>query len=202
MFLVTAPLSAHPHLFLEAQVQVNWPEDRPVSVTARWWMDQFFSASLIHDYDRNKNGRFDPEETRSLQAEAFSNLEKFGYFLFFRTGNKKSSPTAVREFKALQEKNLVVYEFTVDIPREFWTGGLNVGVFDTSFFTSISYRNPGLVGLPGEGNYAWEIVEDKARPVFYNPLDPPDSNQVYTRWRPGLVTAYPQEIRIFKKDSP
>ena len=107
---------------------------------------------IIHDYDRNQNGGFEPEEIKNVRKEAFSNLKNFGYFTHVKISGKPFEVKYVKTSNAKIVKDRVVYHFFV--PCHVKAAGMA---------SSISLA--GLLSILGqEGVLKALNRKDKARP--------------------------------------
>jgi len=193
---------AHPHMSLETELAIVRGATAVEAVQVSWYMDLYFSTSILGDYDVDDNKVISPAESRAIEREAFSNLKNFGYFMLFRTAAGRFAPKVVSNFVASYEKNRLVYRFTVpcadlNLGREFW-----VTVFDLSYFCAVTYRNT-PVQLIGPETLAVKLarVSDRKNPVFYNPFGRADDKTEYKVWKPGLETAYPEEVHVLVEGS-
>ena len=76
---------------------------------------------------------------------------------------------------------------------------LYFAVYDYTYFCDIRYNEDGGIKLtydPKQVKVSFDIIENKDYPVFYDPLSPATDTSIYVRWKPGLQTYYPREIRI------
>lgn len=184
-------------MFFSSEVEFVWSGERLSGAYLDWTFDSFFSADLIHGYDRNRDGKFDATETREIFDNAFANLRHYYYFTFIRQQSKRSNPAAVKEFSARQRNGTVSYRFYIDLSG-YAPGELFLAVYDYTFFCDI---RPGeqpvrLRYEPALVRPRFEVVENKDYPVYYDPLAPADDTTVHYSYRPGLKTYYPKEIRI------
>jgi len=140
--LAPSAAHAHPHMFIESFLEFEFDSAECTGVWVDWGFDSCFSASIIYDYDRNRDGRFDQRETAAIFNEAFINLEKYGFFLYFRRGSNSSLPAAVDHFSARQEKGRLFYRFHVPVKGMGLTGHFSVSVFDPTYFCAVAYRDP------------------------------------------------------------
>jgi len=68
----------HAHVWIHGAVIVHFDEKGVAGFKQEWVFDEMFSHMIIHDFDKNKNGRFEPEEVKEVYRGAFSNLKDFG----------------------------------------------------------------------------------------------------------------------------
>lgn len=192
-----AGLAAHPHMMLETDVTLVRSGDKLTGITLTWYLDIFFSAGIIQDYDKDRNGSFNAKETALLEAEAFSNLKNYGYFVLFRTAKGRFPAKTVRNFSAAQKDGMLVYTFTLPLEGLDLGDEFHLAVFDLTYFCAVDYRPQGLK-LVGEGTVpvSYRLVQNKNSPIYYNPNGTADDTTLYPKWKPGLETAYPEEVEI------
>jgi ABC-type uncharacterized transport system substrate-binding protein len=198
--LSAAGVWAHPHVFIDASLEFEMRERTVEGVWIEWTFDPVFSADVIGQFDRNRDKAFDEAESAVVQAKAFSNLAKYGYFTFLRHGDTRFTPEAIENFRASQREGRAVYRFRVPLEGRGFSDDISIAAFDSTFYCAI--RNiPGAskaTWLGGEpaGTPRFEAVVNKKYPVYYNPAGRTGDTRVYLKWEKGLQTAYPEEIRI------
>jgi ABC-type uncharacterized transport system substrate-binding protein len=148
LFLAVAlpgTLSAHPHVWFETRIVLQ-PGSSGSGETLRvgfeWTFDAMFTEMILADFDENRDRRFSAAETRSIEADAFSNLRHYDYFVSLRVGDRVFVPRGVEEFSARidtdrHDGERLVYRFflTDELPADF-----AVTVFDESYYSAIDYH--------------------------------------------------------------
>ncbi len=198
LLLQTAPLQAHPHMFITAQVEFVWQDDRLAGAYQTWVFDRFFSADIIQGFDSDNNGHFNAAETQAVYNEAFINTKQYYYFTFIRQEKTRTSPQAVSDFSVRQNDGIVSYRFYVDL-HPFRSRGLYFAVYDYTFFCDFRYNEQQPVtfsGCSGSIQPHYTITENQKNPVYYDPMDTEGMSTVYTSWKPGLQIYYPKEIYL------
>lgn len=197
--LVGLGLAAHPHVAFTAQLEFEFDGDRCLGFWQEWTFDPFFSADIIMNFDRNNNRRFEAQEIDAIYNNAFINLRNYGFWTILRRGNQRSNPQAVEHFSASLRDNRVVYRFWVSLSNMNLGNDFHVAIFDTTFFCAISYAEPAVRLVQKDSSAPlprWNREVNRDFPVYYDPLSPASDNTVHTQWRPGLQTAYPEEIHL------
>jgi ABC-type uncharacterized transport system substrate-binding protein len=94
---------------------------------------------IIHDFDLNRNGRFEPAEIEELNKGAFSNLKNFHYFTHVKINGNPFEVKFVKDFNAKIVRDRVVYHFFVPCHVKAAPSykEIRIGVYDESFYTSI-----------------------------------------------------------------
>lgn len=192
--------SAHPHMSLESRLEFEMKGSECVGIWVEWTFDSMFSASIIGEYDANHDGTFSAAENETVRQRAFSNLAKYGYFVFLRKGEKRTVPTKVEAFQASQKKGLLVYRFRIPLEGLGYSDDFSVAIFDATFYCAVKYpKDPAraVAGTDTGPSPRFELVVNKKYPVYYNPSGAADDFRIYEKWQKGLETAYPEEIRLF-----
>lgn len=143
-FACPGALSAHPHVWFETRIVVQPAPTGAGSLRIgfEWTFDAMFTEMILADFDENRDRRFSAGETQNIEAEAFSNLRHYDYFVSLRVGDRVFAPRGVEEFSARLDEDRVdgerlVYRFflTDNLPAAF-----AVTVFDESYYSAIDYH--------------------------------------------------------------
>jgi ABC-type uncharacterized transport system substrate-binding protein len=161
----------HPHVFMDTRIEVAWDEDGLSGFWITWGFDKAFTASILMDFDRDKNERLSPAEVASVEANAFSNLVNYRYFLYIRSSRGLHRPTAVQDFTAYTEGERMRYRFFV--PYSLPVGDrevvVNVAVYDETFFCDIGYAETAPVLFSASQTFrgGYDIREDRGIRIEY-----------------------------------
>ena len=197
MFLLPLYLFAHPHIMLRTSLEFEYSASQCDGLWVEWEFDRFFSISIINDFDMDKNGHFDKDEIREIEKNAFSNLKRYGYFIYFRSGNSRYNPESISNFSARFSGEKLYYRFFVPLEGRIYKN-FYVSVFDPTYYSAVNYVENGVIIGQGSGKLPdLEILENKDYPVYYNPYGTTSDMTAYTKWEPGLQTAYPKEVHVY-----
>jgi len=202
-YLMLSPQSvfSHPHVKIISTITFYFNGRICEGCRVQWMFDDYFSASMINDFDKNRDGVFDERELKSLYKGGFINLKNYGFFVFLRKGNERTNPESVSEFTAWQKNGKLFYSFYISLNNKKYTDDFYLAVFDRSFYCASFYGNPAVIINQKSGTSpVYEISKNKKFPVYYDPAGAPDDMTIYKRWKPGLETAYPEEIHIYFRD--
>jgi ABC-type uncharacterized transport system substrate-binding protein len=171
------PVAAHPHVWINDVTTFLFKDRQLVAIHHRWQFDEIFSSFVIEQHDKNRDGKFDKAENASVQKEAFSNLLKYGYFTHVRIDDKNVPLEQVEDFHATAKKEVMVYEFTLALPKpvDVTRHHFEVGVFDPEYYVEVDLDENDPVhfsGLP-DGACTFDIREDTKHPIYYGMVDPP-----------------------------
>ena len=167
----------HPHVFINNASTFVFDDKGLSGFKMDWVFDEMFSNMIIHDYDKNKNGKFDNSEIEKIRKGAFANLKKFDYFTFVKVNGKSFKVRFVKDFSAKITKNRVVYHFFVPchVRAAPFFKEIRISVYDKTFYCSvflmkdqISFEN----GLSFEHRH--RIVKNTKEAYYYGQISPLD----------------------------
>lgn len=200
LFLAAAvPLRAHPHMFIDSRVELEFDGNGMKGFTVEWLFDQFFTAQILLDYDRDRDGRLDKDEVSAVERGAFSNLVHYHYFTSVETGGKRHDVDQVSGFDAFIRDGRLGYRFYIPCKapapsagRE--TGEVRISIFDSTFFCDIAYagKDPVSVRAPAGLSADWEILRNTDAPIIYDPA----SGIARREGDSYTGTVYPEELRV------
>lgn len=168
--LTAAPAHAHPHLWIDTAATVMFDKDRVTAIRFQWTFDEFFSAGVIGEFDKNNNKQFDESELDALRVGAFEGTKEAGYFTDIRLDGEKFDIQTTTDFTARIEKGVAVYEFTVPLPQPLDPGKstFSFSVYDQSYFVDIGFVGHDPIKLSGGGSDACKflITADRQNPIY------------------------------------
>lgn len=131
--------SAHPHVWIVAQSAYRFEGDRVVAVEVVLRFDELLSASLVADYDRDRNGRFDAAETARVEREAFAGLAELDWLSRLRVGGRPVRLHPPSGFVAELRSGVVTYRFERRLvaPVDPWAASLALTVADPSWYVDV-----------------------------------------------------------------
>jgi tRNA threonylcarbamoyladenosine biosynthesis protein TsaE len=166
-----APAMAHPHVFIETAAVVRAGERGIAEIRLIWNFDEMFSSVVIGDHDRNRDGKFQPDEVKAVQGKAFDNLKHYNYFLHVEVDGKPFAPKDVAAFDAKIVNQQLVYLFTIKLPRPAAT--VEISLYDPDFFIAFTSNEAFPVQVEAAGGAAdCEIVKAKEIETLYGSFAP------------------------------
>lgn len=173
---IVTPAQAHPHVWITDVTTFLFEGRALVGLRHQWAFDTMFSSFVIRKHDQNKDGKFDPAETKTVIDGAFSNLAEFGYFTRLRRDGDPVELKQVEDFQASTSDGTLIYEFTLPLPEPIDPGqsDLAVGVYDPEYYVEVLLDEHDPVrfsGLPS-GACTFEIHEDVDNPIYFGMVYP------------------------------
>jgi ABC-type uncharacterized transport system substrate-binding protein len=161
----------HPHVFMDTRIEVAYNERGVAGFWITWDFDKVFTASILMDFDHDHDKQLNPGEVADIEANAFSNLANYNYFLYMRCCGNAYRPTAVKDFSAYMQDERIHYRFFVPYALPLGDGAaeVNLACYDDTFFCAISYAEPTAVRFPSSESFngSYEICEDRGIHIDY-----------------------------------
>jgi ABC-type uncharacterized transport system substrate-binding protein len=174
--LWVAAARAHPHIWIEAWVELRMGGGGVEAVRVHWRFDEFFSSLAITDFDGNKNGRLDPPEIERLVGATVESLRDGNFFTFVRAGQDIQKVEQVDDFVAKVVDKSLVYEFTIKLDKPVHPGrtDFSIAIYDESYYIDVTLleRNPvrftGATGLTCRS----DIKPDREKAFYFGMVLP------------------------------
>jgi len=141
--LALRPALAHPHVWIEAAVELRFDEGAVTEVEIDWAFDPFFSMTLLEDFDLDGDGRFDEYETGLMLDQVGPNLAILNWFTHAEIGFDQLKIDEVENFRAVERDGVVHFQFTVPLPQPVnpREERFVLGLFDQTFFVAFRIRD-------------------------------------------------------------
>jgi ABC-type uncharacterized transport system substrate-binding protein len=171
---VAGAAAAHPHVWIESQVEVRLNGNRIEAIRAHWTFDPFFTEMIVLDHGRGTNGVFSSAQIESIRSNAFENLRHYGYFSYVEVDGIKLPVESVRRFEArMNDENFLEYSFEipVDMPIRSSSSSIRVSMYDETFFTDIAYRaDYARISGAESVRYHTELTRDRHMVPIWGPM--------------------------------
>jgi ABC-type uncharacterized transport system substrate-binding protein len=137
--LVATPALAHPHVWVTGASTLHFEKDMLTRVGMRWQFDAFFSQVLTGDFDANKDGSLDAEETEAMKTQVFTSLRDYGYFTHLRVDGAEMVFDRVENFSTATDKGELVYIFDLVLPQplDLRRTTAQLSVYDPTIYVDI-----------------------------------------------------------------
>jgi tRNA threonylcarbamoyladenosine biosynthesis protein TsaE len=161
---------AHPHVMVDVTAVVMFDKGLIHSVALAWKFDPVFSATLVQDFDKNKNGQIDGDELKDLERDAFQNTREQDYFTYLKlAGQKIKAPKAV-DFKLNRLKDSLVYTFRIPLPRPVdpRKESFSFSTYEETYYIDIGFPTDKSVIVHGDGSDGCRAVmsDDRENAIF------------------------------------
>jgi tRNA threonylcarbamoyladenosine biosynthesis protein TsaE len=176
LLLLPAPALAHPHVLVDVHALVEFKDGRIVSLFMGWKFDAVFSASLLKDFDKNKNNRLDADEIKDLEREAFQDTRPQAYFTYARTGSDPVVWPVATDFKLVAVKDSLMYAFRLPLPRPVdpRKEAFSLTTYEETFYIDMDFPTDNAVTVNGEGAAGCKatIAPDHGNTIFGGAVTP------------------------------
>ncbi|WIY51847.1 DUF1007 family protein [Devosia sp. YIM 151766] len=140
------PAVAHPHIFIDAQVEIGFDEAGRLSALHHsWTFDTAFSVWMVQGLDANGNGVVEPEEMQELADENMLGLADYDFYTVAGDG---MDFVATGDQRMRYEDNRVTLDFTIEAVEPQPVGGrFELGVYDAEYYVAIAFDDVADVAL-------------------------------------------------------
>jgi ABC-type uncharacterized transport system substrate-binding protein len=179
--LTPAVAFAHPHIFVEARLEVVAGADGSVEELRNVWrFDEVFSSSVVMDFDKNTDLKLEPNELAEVGKTVKQSLADYDYYMNL-TINGKSITVQQPDIIHVDYKNGQLLMFFAVKPAEKMPlkGRLTFGVYDPTLYTSIDFPTDNELATVGDGLKACkhQVVR-------------PDADEVISQNKQSLTDAF------------
>lgn len=143
------PAFAHPHIFAEARLDVMVGPDRIVqSLRHVWRFDEFFSSTVLLQFDRNKDMTLNAEELADVSHTIHDSLADYNYFQLVTANGSDVAMKPPPELMAYTEDGqlIVLFESKPKKPLKL-EGTVDFGVYDPTFYTAIDFMKDSYLAV-------------------------------------------------------
>jgi ABC-type uncharacterized transport system substrate-binding protein len=145
------PASAHPHVFAEARLELAINPDGTVkSLRHVWRFDDFFSSTVLVQFDKNKDLKLEKSELETVGKTVHDSLAEYNYFqLVTRNGKDVPMQAPDRLIADFQDNRLLIlFESHPKEPLKL-SGRVDFGIYDPTFYTAIDFHNDADIVVDG-----------------------------------------------------
>lgn len=179
--LLPAVAFAHPHVFVEARLEVVAGDDGTISELRNVWrFDEVFSSSVVMDFDKNTDLKLDPNELAEVGKTVRDSLVDYDYYMNLTIDGKNikvQQPDIIHvDYKQGQLLMFFAVKPAETMPLK---GRLTFGVYDPTLYTSIDFPTDNELVLVGDA-----LKSCKHQVVR------PDADQVIAENKQSLTDAF------------
>ncbi|MEI1249030.1 DUF1007 family protein [Rhizobium aouanii] len=179
--LAPAAAFAHPHIFVEARLEVVAGKDGSVEELRNVWrFDEVFSSSVVMDFDKNTDLKLEPNELAEVGKTVKQSLADYDYYMNLTINGKNitvQKPDIIHvDYK---DGQLLMFFAVKPVEKMPLKGRLSFGVYDPTLYTSIDFPTDGELAIVGDGFKACkqQVVR-------------PDADQVISENKQSLTDAF------------
>jgi ABC-type uncharacterized transport system substrate-binding protein len=179
--LAPAAATAHPHIFVEARLEVvAGPDGNIQELRNIWRFDEVFSSSVVMDFDKNTDLKLEPNELAEVGKTVRDSLADYDYYMNLTVDGKNvtvEKPDIIHvDYKEGQLLMFFAVKPSQPMPLK---SRLTFGVYDPTLYTSIDFPSDKELVLVGDGFKGCK--HDVLRP---------DPDQVISQHKQSLTDAF------------
>ncbi len=181
MFLAVPPRAqAHPHVWIDAFVEVVFDKGRVTALRINWTFDPLFTGMASADFDADGNAELDNEEAAELAANSAENLKDVGFFTHIWLGADPLEIAAAEDFTAWVKDGRLNFAFTVALPEPIdpTQTTLAVSLYDPSYYIEITPDQFDPLRFTGAAAPCFANVQPDPQRTIYFGLVRPDLMQL------------------------
>lgn len=146
LFGLAQPALAHPHIFIDAKVDVVFDDaGRIAALRHEWTFDTAFSVWMVQGLDTDGDGTVSPAEMQELADENMAGLTNYGFYTFAGDG-LDFTPAGDQHMR--YENNRVTLDFSINAEQPVAPGPrFELGVYDAEYYVAISFADVSTVRL-------------------------------------------------------
>jgi ABC-type uncharacterized transport system substrate-binding protein len=175
------PAFAHPHIFVDARLEVlAGPDGTVTELRNVWRFDEVFSSSVLLDFDKNSDLKLDEHELAALGETMRKSLADFHYFTTISVNGKEIPISKPDMIHVTYEDQQILAFFAVKPAQPVQLKGrLSFGVYDPSMYTAVDF--------PKDTDL---VTDGKAFATCKRKVIRPDPDQVIAENKSSLTDAF------------
>lgn len=137
---------AHPHVFIEANLEVvRDANGNATDIRHVWRFDDFFSSSLVLDFDENGSGVLEQDELDMIAKETKISIAEYNFFTEIKNGDEIVEFQSPEPYFVDFEKGQMVMVMSLKLvkPSSMSTGSFKIAVSDPTYYVAMELRNDG-----------------------------------------------------------
>lgn len=158
--------NAHPHVFIEANLEVvRNDKGEATEIRHVWRFDEFFSSSLLLDFDANGNGKLDESELQEIAGITRQSIAEYNFYTEVRNGETVGNFYEPEPYIVDQDGShlLIIMSLELEKPMAMGAEGFKIAVSDPTYYVAVDLQDEGSVLVSGnDKGCRYEIV----RPDF------------------------------------
>lgn len=146
MVMASAPVSAHPHVWVSVETTVVYEAGKVAGFQHRWTFDDMYTAMAIQGLDKDQDGIYSREELSELAQVNIDGLKEFDFFTYARVKETPVKLAAPKDYWLEHKDGVLSLHFTLPIaePVPAESEGFEFAVYDQTFFIAfdLAKENP------------------------------------------------------------
>ena len=152
--LLAAPACAHPHVTVEANLEiVRNVAGEVIELRHVWRFDELFSSTVLLDYDKNANNALEPDELAEVSKTVTLSLSEQDYYTQVRLGSEDVDFVPPEKIMVDYVDGQVLMFFSAGFAAPVKTSGepFKVSVSDPTYYVAMEISDEAAVQVSGQG---------------------------------------------------
>jgi ABC-type uncharacterized transport system substrate-binding protein len=173
----STPALAHPHVWIDANAEFVFEDNKITAVHVRWLFDDLFSMTLIDEFDQNHDARFFDAENTAVRDNAFAALSDVSWLTHLRRNEDLVGFTGATDFKAdVTDDRRVTYDFKLTLaePLDPKKDDVSLSVYDAEYYIDVAFTQVDPILFSGNTNLSchFEMSEDEKNRIYFDLVAP------------------------------
>lgn len=174
-WLMTEPATAHPHIWIDRRIEVQFDENGLAGFHMHWVFDEMTSSGFIVDYDTDRNNALSKEEIRVMKKEAFEYLKNYGYMTHITINGKPFQVKFVTDFNPVIKQDQLIYRFFIPchVRSHKHFKEVAVGVYDEEYYVDFAQKKGSVKLVDSDGFHtSTRFRVNKNKSFYFNQFHP------------------------------
>ncbi|OBQ54832.1 DUF1007 family protein [Halodesulfovibrio spirochaetisodalis] len=165
--IVPQTAKAHPHVFVDSSLKLNFTNNTLTSIDVVWTFDEMSSDMFLIDLDTNADGALTTAEWVKQRPDIEGYLGEQSFFVHVTCNGKRITLEKIKNFTATFSGGILKYAMTlpVNIAKKTDRQKVQIAIFDPSYYTDF-YTALEAVSVSGKKNMPLSI-DDAPELAFY-----------------------------------
>jgi len=140
--------NAHPHVFVEANMEIVLNEKGQFTELRHVWrFDELFSSTLVFDYDKNGNSKLEEDEIAEITKTIKESIAEYDFYTAMRSGKDVINFYEPEKLSAYMKDGEMIMFFTLqpENPHDFKTAPLRISASDTSYYVAFEFAKKNVI---------------------------------------------------------
>ncbi len=145
---------AHPHVFVEANLEIVRSEDGTVRELRHVWrFDELFSSTVLLDFDTNADGKLDADELDEVSSVVTESIGESNFFTELRKGGQTLSFVPPEKILVDYDDSQILMFFAVQLKdgQKVGANEIRISVSDPSYYVAIEIADEAAIQISGNG---------------------------------------------------
>ncbi len=164
------PAMAHPHVFIDNRVTLNFENGALAGFRTEWRFDDIFTADLLAQYDLDGDGQFSAAESKAVGEGTLPNLKGFHYFTYAYAGGQDLGVLEPSAFQSDIVDGVARFALTFRFaaPIDARQSKTEISVYDQEYYVEVALAQSNPVSIEGDvsGTCKASVRDDPAHAYF------------------------------------